>query len=104
MSTLAGHSALHALHSRQRSMTSYSRRLVKSEGGTRPESTARSALARPRVECSSSFVAMYDGHMVPSSVLRQAPTPLHISIAAANPPCSEKSRSVFGSQVVYWAP
>ena len=77
---------------------------MNSLGGSLPESTVRSALARPRVECSSSFVAMYDGHMVPSSVLRQAPTPLHISMDAANPPCSEKSRSVFGSHVVYWAP
>src|SRR5262247_1709306 len=104
MSTLAGHSALQALHSRQRSMTSYSRRLVKSECGTWPESTARSALARPRVECSSSFVAMYEGHIVPSIVLRQAPTPLHISIDAAKPPCSAKSSRVFGSHVVYWVP
>jgi len=77
---------------------------VNSFAGRRPESTARSALARPRVECSSSFVAMYDGHIVPSSVLRHAPTPLHISIDAAKPPCSEKSSKVFGSHVVYWVP
>src|SRR5262245_54563233 len=100
MSTLDGQSALHPLHSRQRSITSYSRRPAKSAAGTRPDSTARSALARPRVECSSSRVAMYDGHMVPSSFLRQTPTPLHISTAAAKPPCAEKSSSVFGSHVL----
>src|SRR2546421_5662263 len=104
MSTFAGHSALHPLHSRQRSITSKSRVPVNSDGASRPESTARSALARPRVECSSSFVAMYEGHIVPSRVLRQAPTPLHISIDAAKPPCSEKSSRVFGSHVVYWVP
>src|SRR5438445_11701621 len=85
-------------------MTSWRRVPVNSDGGSRPESTARSALARPRVECSSSFVAMYDGHIVPSSVLRHAPTPLHISIDAAKPPCSEKSSKVFGSHVLYWVP
>src|SRR5262245_4593122 len=104
MSTFDGHSALHPLHSRQRSMTSYRRRPAKSAGGTLPESTARSALARPRVVCSSSRVAMYDGHIVPSSFFRQTPTPLHISTAAAKPPCDEKSRSVFGSHVLYAVP
>ena len=49
----------------------------------------RSTLARPRVEADSSRVAMYDGHMVPESFLRQAPTPLHISTAPAMPPYSE---------------
>ena len=81
-------------------MTSWRRVPVNSDGGSRPESTARSALARPRVECSSSFVAMYEGHMVPSSVLRHTPTPLHSSTAPAKPPWPEKSRSVVGSQVV----
>src|SRR5215831_5971002 len=104
MSTLDGHSALHPLHSRQRSITSCSRLPAKSAAGTLPESTARSALARPRVECSSSRVAMYEGHIVPSSFFRQTPTPLHISTAAANPPCDEKSSRVFGSQVLYAAP
>ena len=81
-------------------MTSYRRFPVNSDGGSVPESTARSASARPRVECSSSFVAMYEGHIVPSSVLRHTPTPLHSSTAAAKPPWPEKSRSVAGSQVV----
>ena len=49
---------MHALHSRHRSSTSCMRRLVNSEAGSTPESTARSALALPRVECSSSRVAM----------------------------------------------
>src|SRR5262245_39643166 len=99
MSTFDGHSALQPLHSRHRSITSYSRRPASSEGATLPDSTARSALARPRVVCSSSRVTMYEGHMVPSSVLRQTPTPLHISTAAAKPPWLEKSSSVLGSHV-----
>src|SRR5712692_8720363 len=104
MSTFAGHSALHPLHSRQRSITSYRRLPVNSDVGKRPDSTARSALARPRVECSSSFVAMYEGHIVPSSFFLHSPTPLHISTAAAKPPCAEKSSSVVGSHVLYSAP
>ena len=51
---------------------------------------ARRRLARPLVECSSSRVAMKEGHMVPSG-LRQAPMPLHISMAPSNPSWSEKS-------------
>src|SRR5262245_33127446 len=105
MSTLDGHSALQPLHSRQRSITSNRRLPVNSPAGARPDRTARSALARPRVECSSSRVAMYEGHIVPSSFFRHTPTPLHISTAAAKPPCSEKSSSVFGgSHVLYSAP
>src|SRR5512134_2778519 len=101
MSTLDGHSALHALHSRQRSMTSCKRLPVNSDLGTSPAITLRKALARPRVECSSSRVPMYDGHMVPSSFLRHSPMPLHISTARAKPPCSLKSKVVCGSQVLY---
>ena len=52
-----------------------------------PDIASRSALARPRVVSSSLRVAMYDGHIVPPSVLRQAPTPLHISTADAKPLC-----------------
>jgi hypothetical protein len=77
---------------------------VNSDWGTFPDNTARRALARPRVECSSSLVTMYEGHMVPSSVLRHTPTPLHISMAAANPPCAEKSSKVVGSHVRYDVP
>src|SRR5262249_6045431 len=104
MSTLDGHSALQPLHSRQRSITSYSRLPVNSAAGRRPDSTARSALARPRVLCSSSFVAIYEGHMVPSSFLRHTPSPLHVATDAANPPCAEKSSSVLGSHVLYPTP
>src|SRR4029434_11342916 len=104
MSTFDGHSALQPLHSRQRSITSYRRRPVNSLAGSRPESTARSALARPRAECSSSLGALYDGHIVPSSVLRQAPTPLHISIEAAKTPRSEKSSNGLVFHLVVRAP
>src|ERR1043166_4851306 len=101
MSTLDGHSALQALHSRQRSITSCSRLPVNSSFGTLPESTERNALARPRVECSSSNVPIYEGHMVPSSFLRHSPIPLHISTARTKPPCSLKSSVVCGCQVLY---
>jgi hypothetical protein len=47
---------------------------------------SRSTFARPRVECLSSCVAMYDGHIVPDSFLRHAPSPLHMSTAPAMPP------------------
>src|SRR5215510_2040189 len=104
MSTLDGHSALHPLHSRHKSMTSWSRRPVKALAGSAPDRTASKAFARPRVECSSSRVAMYEGHMVPSSVLRHTPTPLHISTAAAKPPWLPKSSRVRGSQVTYCEP
>ncbi|MDQ7053889.1 MAG: hypothetical protein Q9P14_13740 [candidate division KSB1 bacterium] len=55
--------------------------LVNSSGGNNPESAARNALARPRVLCISSRVAMKLGHMVPMVRLRQIPAPLHISTA-----------------------
>src|SRR5579884_2047658 len=91
MSTLLGHSALHALHPMHRSMTSYIALLVSAPAGRRPAIAARSALARPRVLCASSHVTMNDGHIVPPCTLRQAPTPLHSSTAAASPPSRAKS-------------
>ena len=92
MSTDDGHSALQALHSMQRSITSNMRSLVSSSCGSVPDSAARSALARPRVECSSSRVAMKLGHMVPSVRLRQMPAPLHISTARVKPWSLRKAR------------
>ena len=59
----------------------------------------RSIVARARVECSSSRVAMKEGHMPPSS-LRQAPWLLHISTCAPKPPSSLKSRYVGTSMAV----
>ena len=86
MSTPDGHSALQALQPRQRSSASSTRSSDSLSGGSRPSSSARSRLARPRVECSSSLVAMNDGHMVPTSSLRQTPAPLQSSTAPAKPP------------------
>jgi hypothetical protein len=93
MSTLAGHSALQALHEMQRSITSFISGPVSASVGSCPESTMRSAFARPRVESFSSPVTMKLGHIVPASSLRQTALPLHCSTAAANPP-GPKSRSV----------
>ena len=63
--------------------------VVEAVGPSWPVIARRSTLARPRVECASSRVAMYDGHIVPSRVLRQAPTPLHASTARPKPPLRE---------------
>ena len=93
MSTPESHSALQALHSRQRSSAWCSLGPVKSASGNNPDRAARSRFARPRVECSSSLVAMKEGHMEPSS-LRQAPIPLHISTAPAKLVSREKSNLV----------
>ena len=89
MSTLDGHSALHPLHSRHSAITSCIRSPVIASAGSAPDIAARSAFALPRVECSSSRVTMYDGHIVPPSTLRHAPCPLHISIAWAKLPSTE---------------
>src|SRR5215470_18952333 len=104
MSTFEGHSVLHALHSRHRSSTLYRPWLVNSACGRRPEIMARRALARPRVECCSSRVAMYDGHIVAPVSLRHSPLPLHMSMAVANPPSRLQSRLVLMSIVWYVGP
>ena len=58
ISTFEGHSALHPLHSRHRSSVSYSSFPVNSYAGNLPDKISRIKLARPRVECLSSMVAM----------------------------------------------
>ena len=93
MSTLEGHSALHALHSTHRSSESKRRLPASSSGGSAPAMIMRSIVARPRVECSSSRVAMKEGHMPPSS-FRQAPWLLQPSTWRAKPPSAEKSMYV----------
>ena len=98
MSTLTGHSLLHARHSRQRSRASCRPGSSSPCGPSWPVIARRSTLARPRVECASSRVAMYEGHIVPSPVLRQAPTPLHASTARPKPPLP-KSKWLGGSGV-----
>ena len=47
-----------------------------------PESAMTSALARPRVACSSSRVAMNDGHMTPLAVLRHS-ADVHAAVGGA---------------------
>ena len=85
MSTDEGHSALHVLQLTHSSMTWYMRGLASSAAGMRPEIAARSMLARPRVLCSSSRVAIKLGHMAPVVSLRHTAAPLHISISSAMP-------------------
>ena len=94
MSTFVGHSLLHALHSRHRSSTSWTRGSVNPWKPSWPVIANRSRLARPRVLSFSSRVAWNEGHIVPSRFFRQAPTPAHISAAGSRPPSALKSKVV----------
>src|ERR1039457_6442611 len=93
MSTDEGHSLLQLLHDRQRSSALCTALSVK-VFRVLPESASNKIRARPRVECISSRVAMYDGHMVPASVLRHLPIPAHLSTAPASPSSARKSKCV----------
>ena len=59
------------------------RKLSGSFLGSRSSSAARMMLARPRVDITSSCVAMNVGHMMPLC-LRQPPQPLHCSRLPVN--------------------
>src|SRR6185295_16913461 len=100
MSTLLGHSLLHALQDRQRSSVSIvpgsfqiSARLSPcslfavrcSLCPSCPVIASRSAFPLPRVLCRSSSVPMYDGHIVPPLFLRHTPAPFHTSTAPRSP-------------------
>src|SRR6185312_17208863 len=105
MSTPTGHSALHARHPRHRSSALYTPSSPNpASPSICPLIASRSTFARPRVESDSSRVAIYDGHIVPESFLRHAPTPLHMSTAPPKPPYSSKSNHVGGFGVGYPAP
>ena len=62
--------------------------------GSFPDNAALNAFALPRVESTSSLVAINDGHIYPELIFLQAAWPLHISIAWANPPSFSKERKV----------
>src|ERR1700742_403401 len=99
MSTETGHSLLQALHDRQRSSDSRTCSFFHWLGRTSLCISSQSKCARPRVEWSSSPVAMKLGHMVPASVLRQAPTPTQRRFAEAKEPLSSaKGKGVLGCQ------
>ena len=86
MSTPEGHSALHALHERQRSSASRTRSSEARVGGEAAVQKRPQQVGPPAgVECSSSRVAMNDGHIVPASSFRQTPAPLQSSTAPAKP-------------------
>ena len=77
MSTLTGQSDLQPLQARHRSKasrTSVERQPVVIDS---PRTISNSSRARPRVECSSSRVTMYEGHITCSSLeeLRHDPIP-----------------------------
>src|ERR1700757_4684753 len=88
MSTETGHSDLQALQERQRSRDSLTSLFCHWLGRISPCMSSQSMWARSRVEWSSSPVAMKLGHMVPASVLRQAPTPTQRRVAEARLPLS----------------
>src|SRR5260221_3906682 len=90
MSTPSGHSLLQALHSRQRSRISWSRSSPSAARGSAAERAFTRAFARPRVEPSSSRVAMYDGHMTPVADFRHRPMFMHRSAAPRIPPVASK--------------
>ena len=56
MSTPVGHSRRQPLQETQRSSVAFSSAEVKASGPSWPDMARRSALARPRVTCRSSFV------------------------------------------------
>src|ERR1051325_195159 len=99
MSTPVGHSRLQPLHETHRSSASCT--ASSPCAPSCPESARRSVFARPRVRCTSSRVARYDGHIVPASNLRQWPLLLHISTALSKPPHSLQSRICSGTRVSY---
>src|SRR5262249_6081755 len=90
MSTLLGHSVLHALHDRHRGsvfVVSSSSHL----GPAPPLSFSCPVIAkprafpRPRVLWRSASAAWYDGPMLPPVFFLHTPAPLHISTAPSNP-------------------
>ena len=84
--TFDGHSGVHPLQERQLlSAASSSSDFSGSRPFTRSSSAARMMLARPRVDMTSSPVAMNVGHMMPVC-LRQPPQPLHCSRLPMNEP------------------
>src|SRR3984893_3349464 len=77
--TLDGHSGVHPLQERQ--LLSAASNSAECNGScplTRSSSAARIMLARPRVDMTSSCVAVSVGHMI-QVVLRQPPQPFHCS-------------------------
>src|SRR3979411_3012180 len=81
MSTETGHSDLQALQERQRSSDSLTCWFCHWLGRISPCMSSHRRWARPRVEWSSSPVAMKLGHMVPASVLRQGTAPTQRGLA-----------------------
>ena len=94
MSTPVGHSRRHPLHETQSDIASAIPFESSASAPSCPVSASRSALARPRTPCCSSWVTMNEGHITPGSRFRQAPLLLHISVAAAKPPSADQSSPV----------
>lgn len=87
MSTFTGHSLAQALQDRHRSRawrTSVERHPL----GIRPCIISERTRERPRMECTSSRVALNEGHIAPERTSRQAPTPTQRWTAVAKEPLS----------------
>ena len=95
MSTLAGHSVLHALQLKQRDRAC-SRSSDPKRFAPVPLNSWRNRFARPRVESRSSRVAIYDGHITPPDAanFRHTPAPLHRPSAAPKPPSARHRKPV----------
>src|SRR5688572_13216889 len=104
MSTLLGHSDLQALHEIQRSITWWSLSLVRPSLPSCPDIASLNAFARPRVECSSSRVALKLGHMVPPSCFRHSPTPVHMCTDSRKLFSLLYRNSVLTGSSAYWVP
>src|SRR5262245_22497971 len=104
MSTLVGHSALHALHSRQRQSTSFTAGSVSPAQHSWPLSARRNALALPRLLCFSSRLSSYDGPITARRVLRRAPTRAHRAAASDRAPARERANVVPADGLTYPVP
>src|SRR5690606_30597902 len=95
ISTLAGHSLLHALQLRHSERASFRSSLEKASAPT-PAKSCLNIFALPRVTSRSSRVARYDGHMVPplAMSLRHTPAPLQASKAISKPPSLRHLKTV----------
>src|ERR1035437_2413279 len=99
MSTCVGQSTAHPLHDRQRSSASKTSSFLHDSGVVSPWNSSPNSLARPLVECFSSWVTRYDGHITAIVSLRQRPTPTQRSAACCREPPSCANEKPVGSSV-----
>src|SRR5579863_375879 len=106
MSTCVGQSVAQPLHERQRSSASKTSLFLHDSMVVSPWKSSTKSLARPLVECISSCVTRYDGHMTPLVSLRHFPTPTQRSSAlwSEPPSCSNGNAVATNSDFRYFGP